>query len=426
MQNNVWKSKAKALDLYRWRLLRERHGWFGSLLRFACDAIRDFCLGLYARCRQVKMIDEEPCDILLLQSAPKVITLQRKKLLKEALRNRGYALTEIALQPIRVILQQRLLKAPPFPVPTRYFAIAAHAEWCVSRYNPRILLNDRNGSLYSPFLRLSSQRRDALLIQLAHAATLEDSSRLSMNDYDYYFLFGQSSLKALQERALLFGDSRAVLAGSHMVDAAYDMPPAKSQREVILILGVGPDKEKEAGYRQSYQLLRNWLAAHPERRAFVKAHPRSTAPFWGEASKTLKNVAVLPREATLAQALEQSGVVINIMSNAVIEATLARRPVLVVNLSKEADIFQQNRFFGAKIHDLEMLEQKFLRIQQDYAESLVQSREFSRFHLESGAEGLQRNVELLEHLLQKEDIPFQWLLGSVGFRNVACTNPIEK
>ncbi|MFD1693035.1 hypothetical protein ACFSHR_20405 [Azotobacter chroococcum] len=91
---------------------------------------------------------------------------------------------------------------------------------------PRLLINDRNGSLCSPFLRLSLNRRGRPLVHLAHATTLESSRRLGMTDYDYYFLFGQSSLDALRERPLRFGDTRAVLSGSHMVDRAYDLPPA--------------------------------------------------------------------------------------------------------------------------------------------------------------------------------------------------------
>ncbi|MDR2508503.1 MAG: O-antigen ligase family protein [Candidatus Accumulibacter sp.] len=413
---NPWKIKTYELDCYRLDLLKQQYGTLGGIIRFVRDIGRDTLYGLCAHFRLIQKISVDPCDFLLLQSAPKVVALNRKRGLKAALREHGHRLTEIALPEARDILRHRQLQRPPQALPLRYFLFAAHAEWLAERYRPRILLNDRNGSLYSPFLRLSLQRRGGLLVQLAHAATLEDSLKLSMNDYDYYFLFGQSSLDALRQRPLLFGDSRAILAGSHMVDDAYDLPPAEAQRDVVLILGVGPDKEKETGYQRSYQLLRDWLAAHPERRALIKAHPRSVVPFWTDAAKTLENLLVLPRETTLAQALEQSGIVINIMSNAVIEATLAQRPVLVVNLSGEADIFQQSRFLGAEIHDLDTLEREFLRIQQDYAESLSRSRAFASFHLESGARGLQRNVELLECLLRKEEIPFQPLSGNVEFR----------
>ncbi|MDR0528231.1 MAG: hypothetical protein LBG69_01255 [Zoogloeaceae bacterium] len=318
-------------------------------------------------------------------------------------------MTEIVLPTAREILRGRLFCPPPQKVPARYFLFAAHAEYLAARYQPKVLLNDRNGSLYSPFLRLSLHRRGGLLVHLAHATTLERSFRLFMNDYDYYFLFGQSSLEALRRKPVLFGRSRAVLAGSYKVDETYGLPLADAQRDVVLILGVGPDKEKKAGYQASYRLLRDWLFAHPERRAIVKAHPRSDAPFWAEAEKTLAGVSLLPREVTLASALAQSGVVVNLMSNAVIEAALARRPVMVVNLSGEADIFQQARFFGAEIRDMETLEREFQRIQRDYSASLSRLEAFARFHLETGIHGVRRIAELLECLLRGEDIPFQEL-----------------
>lgn len=410
---NPWAEKSRALDAYRYALLRQRHGRFGSALRFFRDAVRDTVLGGVARFRLARSVIPEACDFLLLQSAPKVVALNRKAALKTALRDRGHRLTETALPEARDILCARQLLSPPHAPPLRYFLFAAHAEWLCARHAPKILLNDRNGSLYSPFLRLSLHRRGGQLVQLAHAATLEKSSRLSMNDYDYYFLFGQSSLEALRGRALRFGDSNAVLAGSHMVDQTYALQPATTQRNTLLILGVGPDKEKEAGYQKTYALLRDWLAEHPEIPARVKAHPRSSVPFWREAAKALPNLSVLPAACTLAQALGEAGVVINIMSNAVIEAAQAARPVLVVNLSGDADIFQQERFFGAAIGDKETLSRAFARLQENYSAGLEQSAAFVRFHLEAGAEGLRHNLELLERLLRGEHVPCQALPGKM-------------
>lgn len=246
---NPWAAKARALDRYRWLQLRERHGLLGSALRFAREALGDWWFGVRAKRRLGSSIATEPCDFLMLQSAPKVIAFQRKKLLIEGLRGRGHSLVETALQAPKTILRKRLLKSPPHAVPTRYFGIAAYAEWLAEHHQPRILLNDRNGSLYAPFLRLALNARGSLLVHLAHATTVESSRRLGMNDYDYYFLFGQSSLEALQARALRFGSSTAVPAGSHMIDSTYDLPPADPSLRTLLILGVGPDKEKEAGYQ---------------------------------------------------------------------------------------------------------------------------------------------------------------------------------
>ncbi|MDZ7888474.1 MAG: capsule biosynthesis protein [Pseudomonas sp.] len=406
-----WLLKSRELDRYRWLLLRERHGLLGSSLRFVREAIIDLLFGLRARSRLARAIAIEQCDILLLQSAPKVIKLQRKKLLIDGLSKR-HALIESALQEPRTILAQRLLKPPVQKVPLRYFGYAAYAEWLVERYQPRILLNDRNGSLYSPFLRLALNARDRLLVHLAHATTVEHSQRLSMNDYDYYFLFGQSSLDALQARALRFGNSKAVLLGSHMVDQTFSVPTPRSGR-VMLVLGVGPDKEKEPGYQRTYALIRDWVAENESYSVLFKAHPRSKAIFWHEAAKTLKNVSVLPVTCGLADALAQTNLVISIMSNAVVEAALAQRPIIYVNLSDDVDMLNQSHYFGGEVDSGIRLSQAVDRLSGGLAAALEASERFSEYHLANGVRGLDRNIECLQSLLCGDVVEFKILSGTV-------------
>lgn len=410
---NPWAAKARALDRYRWLLLRERHGLLGSALRFAREALGDWWFGVRARGRLAASVAAEPCEFLLLQSAPKVIRFQRKKLLIEGLRSRGHNLVETALQAPKTILRERLLKRPPHAVPTRYFGIAAYAEWLVEHHQPRVLLNDRNGSLYAPFLRLALNARQRVLVHLAHATTVEGSRRLGMNDYDYYFLFGRSSLEALQARALRFGTSTAVLAGSHMIDRTFDLSPADPELRVLLVLGVGPDKEREPSYQRTYQLLRDWAAQTPDYRILIKAHPRSQVPFWQDAARALDNVRVLPRECGLAEALAQASVVVNIMSNAVIEAALARRPVIYVNASGERDIFAQTAYFGGGVDSVAELVLQVSSIEHDYLGATVRSADFAIHHLAYDFAGLQQTMELLETVLACKPIDGQILLGTL-------------
>lgn len=411
----AWARRARMLDRYRWRLLRERHAWPGAALRFCREALLDLVFGIRARLGLSKASREsESCDFLLLQGAPKVIPLQRKKHLIAALRSAGHHLVEIAQEDPRAVIAGHMLARPPQPVPLRYFGYAAYAEWLVEHHDPRLLINDRNGSLYSPFLRLSLNRLGRPLVHLAHATTLEDSRRLGMTDYDYYFLFGQSSLDALRERPLRFGDTRAVLSGSHMIDRAYDLPPADAALRTLLILGVGPDKEKEAGYQRTYALLRDWATDNPHYRVLVKAHPRSKVPFWQEAAAQHAHIEVLPAGCTLAEALGRASVVVNIMSNAVVEAALARRPVIYVNAGDDRDIFAQERFFGGRIDSLAALTQRVAWIEEHYLPSLEKAREFAEYHLARGVCGLEQTIELLGRLLQGGAVPDQPLDGSVS------------
>ena len=400
-----WLAKAEALDRYRWLQLRERHGVAGSTLRFARDMIADAWFGLLAKVKLAKIVDREPCDILLLQSAPKVIGLRRKRLLIEALIQKGYKLTETSLDESGEICRTRLLARPPQPVPLRYFLYAAHATWLVERYQPRILLNDRNGSLYSPFLRLRLNERNATLVHLAHATTVESSRRLGMNDYDYYLLFGQSSLDALKARALRFGTSTVLLSGSHMIDRSYDLPPPDLDCRTILILGVGPDKEREAGYQRTYELIRDWVRELPQYRVLIKRHPRSSVPFWADAEREFENVAVLPADCTLAQALSRARVVVNIMSNAVIEAGLAGRPVIYCNLSGDREIFAQERFFGAAITNLQDFHSRLVEIEQNYSDRVKNARAFACFHLAQGPNGLEKTLQTIDGLFRRSALP---------------------
>ena len=399
MIDNSWAEKAHALNRYRWQVLREGHGWMGSALRFLRDAMIETWYGLVAKWRLAASIESESCDFLLLQSSPRVILLQRKKSFIAALQERGHRLIETALPEMHDLLVFRKLKHPSHAVPLRYFAYAAHAAWLVAKYQPKILLNDRNGSFYSPFLRLALNAEGRLLVQLAHSTTVETSRRLGMNDYDYYFLFGRSSLEALQARKLRFGDTKAVLAGSHMIDESYALPDPNPALKTVLVLGLGPDKEKVPGYQATYALLRDWSEHHPAYQVLVKAHPRSRMEFWDETERRLPNVRVLPRECTLAQALGMASIVINIMSNAVIEAALAVRPILFVNCGDMKDILSQGRFFGGQIASMEALEQGIQSLEQNYFLARQRSAAFAEFHLASGTNGLRHNIHDLERLL---------------------------
>lgn len=390
----------EALNRFRWRQLRARHGLAGAALRSIRDYVVEVFFGLRTRFSTPAAMETSKVDVLLLQASPRVIALERKRLLKAAIRKIGYRLEEVALDDPASLLLRGEFFAPPGKVPHRYYLYAAHAEWLVRRYSPRVLLNDRNGSLYSPFLRAALHRHNGLLVHLAHATTLEASRRLEMNDYDYYFLFGRSSLDALVQRPLRLGTSIAVLTGSHMIDHSFDLAVPDRKARVVLVLGVGPDKEKRAGYLRTYRVLTDWACQNPGYRVMFKPHPRSAAGFWQEAAAAMANVSVLPSEVMFAQALAQASVVVNIMSNAVIEAALARRPIIYCNLSEEKDIFSQELFFGPSVTDAGDFQARMKAVQNEFDQYVERSRSFAAFHLAHGFRGLEVTTLALTNLVE--------------------------
>jgi hypothetical protein len=247
--------------------------------------------------------------------------------------------------------------------------------------------------------------RKSLLVQLAHATTLEKSQRLGMNDYDDYLLFGASSEAALRKRPLRFGASTVVLTGSHMIDQAFNMPAATPSLKTVLALGVGPDKEKEESYQKNYRIVREWASQRPETLVLVKLHPRSKAVLWRELAKNHANVEILSTETSLAEALARASIVINFMSNAIIEASLAKRPIIYVNAGENSDIFDQEHAFGSAIKTPEALALRIQEIEREYPAHVAATEEFSHFHLAGGFHGLERTLVVLESLLRGTELP---------------------
>lgn len=336
----------------------------------------------------------------------------RKKRLVDSLVNCGHEVFEVAIAPLGQAVRGRLICRPPQKVPLRYYAYAGYAEWLSRSGNPRLILGDRNGSLVSPFLRLSMNAQDGRLVHLAHATTLENSRRLGMIDYDFYLLFGQSSLSKLKTRPLLFGEANVVLCGSHLVDHRYVMSPSKAEPVTVLILGVGPDKEKREGYLRTYGVLEAWVAAHPHIPVSFKPHYRSKAEFWLAAQKRLDNLTVTPPDMNLVGALQDASVVINIMSNAALEASLAKRPVIYVNSSGDDDLLEQSRFFGGLVDTTDKLIARLEWVRNHYDEAVSQSKKFADYHLVGGAEGLDTTVLVIDKIWQGKEVDSQILRGN--------------
>lgn len=397
-------SRTRQLDAYRWALLREKHGLLGSLLRTLRDTAADLALGIGARALAGEASTEGAKRILVLHGSPKLLAQRRKNGLIKALRQRGHEVVEDAIEPLGTAVRHKRLYRPALRVPLRYYAHAAYAEWLARHHNPGLVLNERHGSLVIPFLRLSLNHQGRHLAQLSHATSVDHSRRLSMTDYDYYLLFGQSSLQALQRRNLRFGSTRAILTGSYLIDQRYDMPAPHSELRV-LVLGVGPDKEARPGYERTYELICQWAARHPQVPVTFKAHPRSRMTFWKAAAARVGNIHLAAPHTSLAEALEQSSVVLNIMSNAALEACLANRAVVYVNASGDADVLEQARFFGNCVNDLESLEERLDWLSAHYQQALSGARAFAEYHLAHGLQGQNKTAEVIDCLIQQQTLP---------------------
>ena len=401
------EDKFKQIDQYRKALVAERRHGFKRLIKYWLENTELYYLSFLTL---IKLYLFPPAqqkinvDILLFQHSEKVIKLNRKKKLKDALKNKGYKLAEVSFCKGFDVLNRGQIIKPSSKVPFKYLYHAAYAEYLVNTYNPKILLNDRNGMLLAPFLRDALNRRNAKLVQLAHATTVEDDWQFSMNDYDYYFLFGQSSFEYLQQRSLLFGSSKVVLAGSHMIDESFKTKDVKPYNNQILLLGMGPDREKTSLAEFNYNLILEWITNNKDHKLIVKPHPRSDMFFWKKQAKTLTNIELLSGSYSLSQALQRCSIVITIESNAILEASLAAKPIIYVNNSNSRDIFFLEKYLGMRVKNIQSLDKQVKSITADYEKHVEKTKHLKGYHL-SNDHGLNVTVSLIQAIYQDKEIP---------------------
>ena len=400
------RNKLNAIDYYRKSLASERRSGIKKKIKYIYETIVLYILGIitWTRLHTIKKKkDNKKIDILLFQHSEKVIKLNRKiKLKTELQQDENFTLSEVPFYKPTKVIKKGLLKQPHSNIGLKYLFFAAYAEYIVSKYRPKLILNDRNGMLLAPFLRDALNKREGKLIQLAHATTVEDDWQFSMNDYDYYFLFGQSSYDQLIRRKLLFGNSKAVLSGSHMVDRSYAMAPLKKYNNNILLLGMGPDREKTNLAKINYMILLNWILKNKEHKLIIKPHPRSKSEFWRNASSNNSNIKLLSKDITLSSALINSAIVISIESNAILEASLANRPIIFLNALDCKDIFSLELFFGPRVKCTKSIDKKIKEYSKNYDLFVNKTASFSKFHLEHGTRGLTVTSMLIKDIISEQ------------------------
>jgi hypothetical protein len=189
-----------------------------------------------------------------------------------------------------------------------------------------VIITVRNGDPLSFFLRRSGS--GAVTTHLAHSVTTPDARGFAFIDYDYYLLYGRGSLAMLRRRDVRFGNTRAVLAGSFLLDEGSVAPPVKGL-ERVLILGKGPWLEASSRRHREYELVAAWVEQHPELEFRVRLHPRSTLEFWHDESRLLPNLSTSRFPTAISDDVAWSAAVVGTHTNAIVEAAALGRPVVI-------------------------------------------------------------------------------------------------
>jgi len=350
-------------------------------------------------------IQQKKCDILFLHASEKSKALKLRQPLISELKKKGFIVLEDAQQRSSTILKNGLLTQYKYKVPFKYLFIASYMQNIVDTYRPKIIITDRNGSIYSPFLKEAIQVYGKL-VHIAHSVTTDNFGRFSLIEYDYYFLFGTSSLNKLLQRQVRYGSTKAVLTGPYFSDKEFTLPPTDKTKN-ILLFGIGPDLEKHTDYGSMYYIIKDWIAENPEYTLYFKPHPRSRFDYWQKESHKHQNIVVLKGTEKLTHCFKNISIALSIFTNAVIDAALLNRPSLLVCSDNVRDELDVEAFYLPRSKTSRQLHKNITTILDNYQHYVEQSQKFARFHLEHQQDSIEYIANCLASITNKqEDFPY--------------------
>lgn len=346
-----------------------------------------------------------PCDILLIGYGDKmqaVLSILEKK---------GLRIQRESLAAKR-ILANNMLAEPQKSLPRSLVYYDAVAKFLVRQYQPKVVCCSLDYSPLAPFLRHELHTIGGTCINIAHAVTPAKYT-CSMFDFDYYFLFGQSSLRNIYANPVRIGGTNAVLTGSPFVRPKEVLPPPNPENHNVLFFSQVKHVTSHRFFYapthmkyliESAEIVIQWAKAHPEFHLFVKQHPGGDEPFIHRLCRGIPNVTVLEKSVPMVEALREVALVINTASNASLEAAILNRPTVVINKS---GLWQNylafEDFFLPAATNAKELHHNILQTFDQYDALLSRTQAFVKFHLEHITDSVKFIADCVEAIYQDEE-----------------------
>lgn len=270
-------------------------------------------------------------DVLFLHMAPERI--DRTKKIASMLEDKGLTVVHRVMDSIQDMFVSNLFYCENgvlLDVDYSYFE--SYANYLTEVYNPKIVITFNESTVFNLYLRKSMKKNGGKIINMAHGIVSKEVLRNNDKYYfDYYFVFGQSSLdNAINKKT--YGKTKIVKVGSFFMDYKDTLPIVYNSRKVLFCSqGDKIDKKVNESNLRNVEILCEW-ANKSDYEVLFKFHPLEDENIVKTRfeSKTSK-FNYLPKEMSMYDAMKEAHFVIMSSSNSSLEVALLKKPIVLVN-----------------------------------------------------------------------------------------------
>ncbi|MCX4193783.1 hypothetical protein [Methylophaga sp. OBS1] len=339
-------------------------------------------MSLQARLKDSSVeITPEPIDILFLRRSVKTLTFD------DITAHFPATITHKSIlqaKPTEAISKRFLRRTSLSHTSINFYVLASYVQYLLDFYQPKIVVTESNGAETSPVLRTMANDRGIKVVHIAHSIPTRNYRKFSLVDYDYYFLYGKSSIDNLKQRAFLYGrDTYCVQTGARAVFSRLNtsqIPTAVERNaNTVLLLGSGPGHEEKDEIRQVYQSAISFVNANPRMTLLFKPHPRSNKQLWHSLTQQLE-----PARFRLIEDLgasHQAAVAICGYTNAILDVSILGIVPLLVSTADNEDYFCYEQYLGRILNQPSELELRFKAIATELEHFQQKTRQFAQYHV---------------------------------------------
>ena len=358
-------------------------------------------------------IEAEKCDILVWGNSESHI--KRSNKIWNLLREKNYNV-KIIIPGQKRFLTKYIFKYKINFNPKVHYEIFFHhafASYLTQKFDFKIICDYHNYEVTSALIKqeLSVSQKS---IFIPHGK-IRNSIRHSCFTFDYYLVFGESSIEKIKENKFRLGSTKLIKTGSAFIPSTYILKPNNNFKNILFFSNWAVSYHPES--KRGFEIVVNWAKQHPEYNLFIRLHPLEDGIYVKEKTTTIKNITVQDKSLTLKQSLENVSLTIATGSNASIEAAVMNRPSIVA-LDKDYnpnsnDVFESDsnfyleKYFPERARNSEQLQTRIEQIFNNYEFYLKNCSEYVKYHLEYTTDASHYITEIIEKIyLGKNDFPY--------------------
>jgi len=353
-------------------------------------------------------------DILILGTTNSDVEKSQK--IWDSLQNKNYKIKIIVLNKKDLFLKSISFKSKIHSkTPTSIFFHAVYSEYLILKYCPKVICS------FIPFgpipsLLKSFNKNYSKTIYIPHCI-IPSSSYYSSIDYDYYFVFGDSSINNLNLNKFKYGSTKIVKTGSPWIQIEHSINPCFNFYSLIYFANwlIGKDEI----HTKNFNIILDFIKQNKNYNLYIKLHPiAKNENYIKKAIENINNVILLPINTSLEKALKDVAIaLINPGSTTGVEAALMKRPPILVNYITnnlnsidymDNDIqYKTEYYFVEKAKNHEELLIRIKQITSNYEYYLSQCDKYVNYHLANKLDSQENIIFTIEKIL-KNNIDFEY------------------